>query len=165
MAIRPIRVFGDPVLKQRADEVTNWDDNLKLLAQDMLDTMYDAPGVGLAGPQVGVQKRIFVYDAGEGPQVVINPVLSKFEDEWDYDEGCLSVPGLYWEIQRPKRVHLEGYDLEKNKISIDADELLARVFQHETDHLDGILLIDRLDPKRRKQALKSLREQSLQENV
>ncbi len=165
MAIRPIRVFGDPVLKQRADEILNWDDNLKLLAQDMLDTMYDAPGVGLAGPQVGVQKRIFVYDIGQGPNVVINPVLSQFEGEWDYDEGCLSVPGLYWEIQRPKRVHLEAYNLEQEKISIDADELLARVFQHETDHLDGILLIDRLDPKRRKQAMKSLREQSLQDNV
>lgn len=165
MAIRTIRVFGDPVLKQRADEVTNWDDNLRLLAQDMLDTMYDAPGVGLAGPQVGVQKRIFVYDIGEGPNVVINPILSNFEGEWDYDEGCLSVPGLYWEIQRPKNVHLEGYDLDQNKISLDADELLARAFQHETDHLDGILLIDRLDTKRKKQAMRSLREQSLLDNV
>jgi peptide deformylase len=125
----------------------------------MIVTMYAAPGLGLAAPQVGVQKRLFVYDVGEGPQALINPVISDARGEWTFQEGCLSVPGLSWEIVRPKEVHLTGVDLDGNEVSIEADEYLARVFQHELDHLDGVLLIERLDADTRKAAMRILREQ------
>jgi peptide deformylase len=156
-----IRIFGDPVLKQRASEVENLDGSLARLAEDMIATMYAAPGVGLAAPQVGVQKRVFVYDIGEGPQVVVNPVIDEARDEWTFEEGCLSVPGLSWPIVRPKEVHLTGYDLEGKEVSVDADELLGRVFQHELDHLDGVLLLERLDADQRKEARRILRERAL----
>jgi peptide deformylase len=156
-----IRVIGDPVLRQRAADVTDIDGKLARLAEDMLTTMYEAPGLGLAAPQVGVQKRIFVYDVGEGPQVVVNPRILESSGEWAYDEGCLSIPGLAFELVRPKEVHLVGYDLDGNELSIEADELLARAFQHEMDHLDGVLFIERLDPDDRKAAMKIIREQKL----
>jgi len=156
-----IRVFGDPVLRTVAAEVQDIDGKLALLAADMLQTMYDEPGLGLAAPQVGVQKRLFVYDVGEGAQTLINPVVVESRDEWVYDEGCLSVPGMSFEIVRPKEIHLTGYDLDGNEVSIEADELLARLFQHELDHLDGVLLLDRLDDKTRKAAMKTLRQQLL----
>jgi peptide deformylase len=158
MAPYSIRTVGDPVLRQRATEVTTIDGRLAKLAEDMIATMYDAPGVGLAAPQVGVEKRIFVYDVGDGPFTIVNPEISERDGEWTYEEGCLSVPGLSWEIVRAKRVHLTGLDLDGNDVSIEADELLARCFQHELDHLDGILLLERLDTDTRKQALKTLRE-------
>ena len=158
-----IRVFGDPVLKQRAAEVTEIDGRLARLAQDMIVTMYEAPGVGLAAPQVGIQKRMFVYDLGEGagPQVLINPTISEARGEWTFEEGCLSVPGLHWEIVRPKEVHVTGYDLDGNEVSFDADEYAARVFQHELDHLDGVLLLEHLDAEQRKEAKRILREQAM----
>lgn len=156
-----IRLIGDPVLRQRAADVTDIDGKLARLAEDMLTTMYDAPGLGLAGPQVGVQKRIFVYDIGEGPQVVINPEVRESRGEWGYDEGCLSIPGLAFELVRPKEIHLVGYDLEGNELSVEADDLLARCFQHELDHLDGVLFIERLEPDDRKAAMKIIREQRL----
>jgi peptide deformylase len=156
-----IRVIGDPVLRARAAEVTDIDGKLAQLADDMLATMYDAPGLGLAAPQVGVQKRLFVYDVGEGPQTIVNPEIVESRGEWAYDEGCLSIPGLAFELLRPKEVHLKGYDLDGNELSIEADELLARAFQHEMDHLDGVLFIERLDPDDRKAAMKIIREQKL----
>ncbi len=156
-----IRVFGDPVLKQQTVEVAEVDDALVQLTTDMIQTMYAAPGVGLAAPQVGVQKRLFVYDIGDGPHVVINPRITEMTGEWSYEEGCLSVPGLYWPIVRAKQVHLTGRDLEGNELSIDADELLARVFQHEYDHLDGMLLLSRLDADQRKAAHRELRSRAL----
>jgi peptide deformylase len=158
MAPYRIRVVGDPVLRQRAAEVTTIDGRLAKLADDMIVTMYEAPGVGLAAPQVGVEKRLFVYDIGEGPRTLINPEIVESDGEWGYEEGCLSVPGLSWEIVRPKVVHLTGVDLDGNEVSIEADELLARCFQHELDHLDGVLIIERLDPDTRKAALKRIRE-------
>jgi peptide deformylase len=156
-----IRLFGDPVLKQRASEVADLDATLARVAEDMIATMYAAPGVGLAAPQVGVQKRLFVYDIGEGPQVVVNPVVSESRGEWTYEEGCLSVPELSWPITRPKEVHLTGYDLDGREISIEGDELLGRVFQHELDHLDGVLLLDRLEPEQRREARRILRQRAL----
>jgi len=156
-----IRVFGDPVLRQPTHEVTEIDDSLRRLADDMLETMYEAPGVGLAAPQVGIQKRLFVYDVGTGPHAVVNPRLSGFEGEWEYEEGCLSVPDLSWPIVRYERVHLDGWDLVGHELSVDADELLARMFQHECDHLDGMLLLERLDKRQRKGAMKALRERTL----
>jgi peptide deformylase len=156
-----IRVIGDPVLRARATEVTDIDGKLAQLAEDMLATMYEAPGLGLAAPQVGVQKRLFVYDVGEGAQTIVNPEIVESRGEWTYDEGCLSIPGLAFELVRPKEVHLRGYDLDGNELSIEADELLARAFQHEMDHLDGVLFIERLDDDARKAAMRIIREQRL----
>ena len=158
MAPYSIRLVGDPVLRQRAAEVTDIDGRLVKLADDMVQTMYDAPGMGLAAPQVGVEKRLFVYDIGEGPRTIVNPVVVESDGEWSYDEGCLSVPGLSWEIVRPKLIHLVGLDLDGNEVSIEADEIEARCFQHELDHLDGVLLLERLDSDTRKKALKTIRE-------
>lgn len=163
MSTYNIRIFGDPVLRQRARDVENVDGRLVRLAEDMIETMYAAPGVGLAATQVGVERRMFVYDVGEGPQTVINPTISESRGEWDFEEGCLSVPGLHWNIVRPKEIHLAGFDLEGNEISLDADEYLARVFQHELDHLDGVLLLERLQPDERKEAMRILRSRVLGE--
>lgn len=159
--------MGDPVLRQRADEVTDIDSRLVQLCDDMLETMYEAPGLGLAAPQVGVQKRFFVYDlgAGDGSQVLINPTITESDGEWEYYEGCLSVPGLGFDIVRPKTVHITGVDLDGNEVSIEADELLARLFQHELDHLDGVLLLDHLDDDQRKEAKKALRKRVMAEPV
>ena len=164
MSSYAIRIFGDPVLKQRAAEVTDIDGKLARLVDDMVETMYAAPGIGLAAPQVGVQKRLFVYDLGDGagPKAIVNPTVSDYRGEWEYEEGCLSVPGLYFPIVRPKEVHLTGFDLDGNEISIEADELQARLFQHELDHLDGVLLLEHLDKDQRKQAMRALRDRNLQ---
>jgi len=156
-----IRQYGDPVLKQRAREVEEIDANLVKLVDEMIETMYDAPGAGLAANQVGVQRRLFVYDVGEGPRAVINPEILESTGEWTYEEGCLSVPGLSWPIVRPNRVHLVGLDVDGNEISVEADTLEGRVFQHELDHLDGILLIERLDDDQRREARQILRARSL----
>jgi peptide deformylase len=163
MAPYSIRLVGDPVLRQRASEVSDIDGRLARLAEDMITTMYDAPGAGLAAPQVGVQKRLFVYDAHDdtGPHVIVNPTIVESRGEWAFEEGCLSVPGLSWEIVRPDEVHLTGWDLDGNEVSIEADEYLGRIFQHELDHLDGILLLERLDPDTRKVAMRTLRERQL----
>ena len=161
MAIFPIRVFGDPVLRQRAAEIEEIDAKIARLAEEMVETMYAAPGVGLAAPQVGIERRIFVYDVGEGPVTVINPEIVESRGEWEYEEGCLSVPDLHWPIVRPKEVHLVGRDLQGNEISIEGDELLGRVLQHELDHLDGILLLERLEKDQRKQAMRVLRARAL----
>ncbi len=161
MAPYTIRVFGDPVLKQRAAEVTDINGGIVRLATDMLTTLYDAHGAGLAATQVGVEKRLFVYDIDDEPVVVVNPTITESRGEWTHLEGCLSVPGLSWEIVRPKEVFLTGYDLEGNELQIEADELEARVFQHELDHLDGVLLLEHLDDDQRKEAKKALREMAL----
>ena len=126
----------------------------------MIETMYDAPGVGLAANQVGVERRMFVYDIGDGPEVVINPTILESRGEWSYEEGCLSVPDLRWALVRPKEVHLRGVSLDGEEIDIEADELLARCFQHEIDHLDGRLIVERLDPDQRKDAMRILRRRA-----
>ncbi|MEZ5244706.1 MAG: peptide deformylase [Acidimicrobiales bacterium] len=156
-----IRIIGDPVLRQRAREITDIDGSLVRLVDDMLETMYEAPGIGLAAPQVGVQKRLFVWDIGAGPEAIVNPEIVESDGEWVFEEGCLSVPGLSWEIVRPKVVHIIGRDLDGNELSFEADELESRLFQHEMDHLDGTLLIERLDDDTRKQALKTIRDLQL----
>lgn len=158
MAPYEIRIIGDPVLKQRSGDVDEIDGRLKRVIDDMFVTMHEAAGLGLAAPQIGVQKRVFVYDVGEGPQVVVNPRIEESRDEWEFEEGCLSVPGLTWEIVRPKEVHLKGHDLDGNDVDVEADELLARLFQHELDHLDGVLLVEHLDEDQRRDARKALRE-------
>ena len=157
-----IRIFGDPVLRQATREITDIDGRLVKLADEMVETMYAAPGLGLAAPQVGVQRRLFVYDVGEGPRTLVNPKIVESDGEWLFDEGCLSLPGLSWDIVRPKRIHLVGRDLEGNEMSVEADELESRLFQHELDHLDGVLLVERLDEDQRREARRALRELTLQ---
>ena len=117
--------------------------------------------MGLAAPQIGVQRRIFTYDVGEGPHVIVNPEIVETSGEWVYNEGCLPVPGMHFEIVRPKVVTLRGIEVDGNDVVIEADEVLARLFQHEIDHLDGVLLLDRLEPDERKRALRAIREQDL----
>ena len=149
------------MLKQIAREVDQVDGGLVHLVDDMVETMYDAVGAGLAAPQVGVQKRLFVYDVGDGPEVIINPTIVETSGEWYHEEGCLSIPDLRLGIVRPNQVHVRGYDLDGGEVSIEADEFLGRVFQHEVDHLDGVLMVDRLDDDLRKQALRVLRDRAL----
>lgn len=148
-----IRIFGDPVLKTQAAPITDIDGKLVQLAEEMLQVMYDAPGLGLAAPQVGIQKQLFVYDVGEGPRTLVNPTIAESSGEWVYDEGCLSIPGLYVEIVRPKLVLLTGRDLDGNEVQIEADELTARLFQHELDHLTGTLMFERMTPEQRREAM------------
>jgi peptide deformylase len=157
----PIRTYGDPVLNTATTEVESIDGKIAALAESMIETMYEAPGVGLAANQIGVQKRLFVYDQGDGPHVVINPVIVETSGEWVYEEGCLSVPGLSWEIVRANEVHLRGYDLDGNEIDIQTNEYEGRILQHECDHLDGVLLVERLTDEQKKDAKKLLRKRRL----
>jgi peptide deformylase len=161
MSTYSVRVYGDPVLKQVARDVDQFDGSLARLVEDMVETMYASEGAGLAAPQVGVQKRLFVYDVGEGPEAIVNPIIVETDGEWYHDEGCLSIPGLRLGLVRPDRVHLRGRDIDGNDLSIEADEFLGRVFQHEVDHLDGVLMVERLEDDMRKQALRVLRDRAL----
>ena len=152
-----IRVLGDPVLRERGRDVDAFDAALWRLADDMLETMYDAPGVGLAAQQVGLSLRLFVYDPGDGTGsgAVANPEVTLLEEEGEIeqDEGCLSIPGHYFPTRRAARVRLSGQDLDGRPIVAEADGLLARIFQHETDHTNGMLFVDRLDPDARRAAM------------
>jgi peptide deformylase len=163
MAVYPIRTFGDPVLRLETKEVTYVDDVVRTLVQDMLETMYEAPGVGLAANQIGVSRKIAVFDAqdGLGPRVMINPELVEMSGEFVFEEGCLSVPGHWWEIKRPGFARVRALDLEGNEVEYAGDGLLGRVLQHEVDHLNRKLLIDRLEKAERKKALRDLRDEAL----
>lgn len=160
MAIFPIRKFGDPVLRMEAKPVTEIDDSVRTLVADMIETMYDAPGVGLAANQIGVPRRIAVFDAHDelGARVMINPEVVETSGEWEFEEGCLSVPDHYWEITRPAFVRVTALDLDGREVEYVGDGLLGRVLQHEIDHLNGLLLLDAMPKRMRKQALKELRE-------
>ena len=162
MAVLKIRQFGDPVLRERAHELEKVTDVHMRLIADMLDTMRSVEGVGLAGNQVGVVERIFVWQVEDRHGAVINPRITTRSSTTDTaPEGCLSMPGLTYEVERPAEVTIEGLDESGEPIEIAADGLLARVFQHETDHLDGILFIDRLPDETRREALATLRDQAL----
>ncbi|MDP4929790.1 MAG: peptide deformylase, partial [Ilumatobacteraceae bacterium] len=124
-----IRTFGDPVLKAVAEPVTNIDAKLVSLTDEMFEVMYKAPGIGLAATQIGVQRQIFVYDIDDKREVILNPQIAESSGEWVYDEGCLSIPGLYVEMLRPKNVLVRGINLQGNQVEFEADELLARLFQ------------------------------------
>ena len=152
-----IRTFGDPVLKAVAEPVANIDEKLVRLTDEMFTVMYDAPGIGLAAPQIGVQRQVFVYDIDEERKVILNPQIVESSGEWVYDEGCLSIPGLYVEMLRPKKVLVRGINLDGNQVEIEADELLARLFQHEIDHLNGVLMFDRMTADQRKEAVRLYR--------
>lgn len=163
MAIYPIRTFGDPVLRSPTKPIDEIDDAVRTLAQDMIETMYDAPGVGLAANQIGIQRRIAVFDAHDelGPRVMINPEIVETSGEYEFEEGCLSVPGRYWLIVRSAFARVRALDLDGNEVEYAGDELMGRVLQHEVDHLDGRLLLDRLPKRVRKKAMKELREEAL----
>ena len=158
MAIQPIRLFGDPILRTKAVEVVDFDKELRRLVQDLTDTMLDAPGAGLAAPQIGVGLRVFTWNVEGELGHLVNPVLDLSDDTQDGDEGCLSLPGLTIDCRRALSVVARGFDMYGEPVTIEGSELLARALQHETDHLDGVLFIDRLTPELRKQAMKEIRE-------
>ena len=169
MAILPIRLYGDPVLTQRASPVEVFDAALASFADDLLATMHAANGVGLAAPQVGVLRRMFAYDLGTDPDsgerrphgVLVNPRVTRAEGEQTGDEGCLSFPGLYYECTRAELVEVAAADVSGAALDLVASGLLARIFQHEIDHLDGVLFIDRLPREARKLAMRAWREREL----
>src|SRR5512141_2632805 len=158
MAVREIRIMGDPVLRQKAEPLAEIDAETRRLIQDMFETMYEADGVGLAAPQVGVSQRVIVIDPHEQdvkPFGLVNPViLQSAKDVERGEEGCLSIPGLKDIVERPAAVVVEGLDADGKPLHIEAEGLLARVIQHEIDHLDGILFPDRLSPLKRNMLLK-----------
>lgn len=158
MSIKPIRLFGDPVLREKTQEVTDFDKELRNLVKDLQDTMMDAPGAGLAAPQIGVSLRVFTYYVDGVLGHLVNPSLDLSEELQDGEEGCLSFPGIYYDTPRALRVVAKGFDQHGEPVTLEGSELLARAIQHETDHLDGILFIDRMDRDQRKLALKSIRE-------
>lgn len=164
MAVRPILVIPDQRLRSVADPIAEVDEEIRILAKDMLDTMYDAPGIGLAAPQIGVLKRIVVIDvAGEGekpdPMVLINPEITRFGEEVQVtEEGCLSIPELYYEVERPSAVTVKYTDLDGKEVVKDADGKLAVCIQHELDHLDGVLYIDYLSRLKRDRVLKKFQK-------
>ena len=156
--IQPIRLFGDPVLRTPAEPVVDFDKELRQLVADLTETMQDAPGVGLAAPQIGVGLRVFTYWVDEELGHLINPSLDLSDEEQDGEEGCLSIPGLAYETKRAYGVVAKGFNMYGDPVTLEGTERMARCVQHETDHLDGILFIDRLDKAQRKAALKAIRE-------
>jgi peptide deformylase len=153
-----IRTYGDPVLKTKAAPIENVDGRVIRLVDEMFDTLVDSGnGLALAAPQVGVQKQVVVWDFGEDPLAIVNPEIIESDGEWLFDEGCLSIPGLYVEMRRPKQVLVRGVSLDGEIIEIEADELEARMFQHEIDHLNGVLMFDRLEGDQRKEAMREYR--------
>ena len=158
MAVRTIRLFGDPVLRTPAAQVETYDKELRLLVRDLTDTMKDAPGAGLAAPQIGVSLRVFTWWVDDEVGHLINPVLSLSEETQEGDEGCLSLPDLAFDTVRSQQVVARGMNMYGEPVEIAGSDLLARALQHETDHLDGILFIDRLTPELRKEAMRTIRE-------
>lgn len=163
MPILPIRTFGDPVLRMKTKPVEEIDASVRTLIKDMIETMYEAPGVGLAANQVGVSRRIAVFDAHDdlGARAMVNPEIVETSGEFVYDEGCLSVPNRYWEITRPAFARVRALDLDGNEVEYAGDGLIGRVLQHEIAHLEGELLIDELSKRLRKSVLRELRDENL----
>lgn len=154
-----IRTFGDPVLKSDAAPVTDIDGRVVRLVEEMFDTLdHSNGGIALAAPQIGIQKQIFVWDLDGERRVIFNPEIVEASGEWVYDEGCLSIPGLFVELVRPKQILVRGVDLDGNEVEVEADELLARLFQHEIDHLQGVLMFDRMTPDQVKIAMREYRQ-------
>jgi peptide deformylase len=158
VAILPIRLFGDPILRTKAEPVVDFDAELRQLVKDLSDTMLDAPGVGLAAPQLGVSLRVFTYFVDDELGHLVNPDLELSAEEHIGLEGCLSFPGIEYDCRRAQRVVARGFNEYGDPVVIEGDDLLARCIQHETDHLDGVLFIDRLDRGARKAAMKMIRE-------
>ncbi|WP_037914572.1 peptide deformylase [Actinacidiphila yeochonensis] len=158
MPVKPIRLFGDPVLRMTAQPVTTFDKELRTLVKDLTETMLEAPGAGLAAPQIGVSLRVFTYNVAGEVGHLVNPELTLGEEEQDGAEGCLSLPGLTMDCVRALTVVAKGFDMHGEPVVLQGSDRLARCIQHETDHLDGVLFIDRLDRERRKAAMKAIRE-------
>jgi peptide deformylase len=156
--IVPIRLLGDPVLRSRAAEVVDFDKELRRLVQDLTETMLDAPGAGLAAPQIGVGLRVFTWFVDDEVGHLVNPTLTLSEEVQDGPEGCLSIPGLVIDCRRALSVVAHGFDMHGEPVVVEGSERLARALQHETDHLDGILFLDRLDREARRAAMKEIRE-------
>lgn len=157
MSVQEIRLFGDPVLTTPASLVTTFDKELRNLVKDLTETMLDAPGAGLAAPQIGVSLQVFVWNIEESEGHLINPTLDLSSDLQDGEEGCLSFPGLSYETPRACRAVAKGFNMHGDPVTIEGTELLARVLQHETDHLNGIVFIDRLLLEDRKLAMADIR--------
>lgn len=157
MSVRPIRLFGDPVLRTRALEVVDFDRELQQLVADLTDTMLEASGAGLAAPQIGVGLRVFTFHVDGEIGHLINPSLSLGSEEQFGPEGCLSIPGLTIDCRRARSVVATGFSMHGEPVEIQGSDLLARALQHETDHLDGVLFVDRLDAEARKAALREIR--------
>ena len=158
MAVREIRLFGDPILRTVAEPVVDFDKELRTLVRDLTDTMLDAPGSGLAAPQLGVGLRVFTYDVDGLVGHLVNPELTLSEETQDGEEGCLSIPELTFDCRRAFSVVARGFNMYGDPLVIEGTELMARCIQHETDHLDGIMFVDRLDPETRKAAMRAIRE-------
>jgi len=153
-----IRTFGDPVLKSKASAVTDVDGKIARLVDDMFDSLYTTDtGCALAAPQIGVQKQVIVWDIDDEPMALVNPVVVESAGEFVYTEGCLSIPELYVDILRPNQVLVRGVTLDGEEVEIEADEFLGRMFQHEIDHLNGVLMFDRMTPDQRKEAMAEYR--------
>jgi peptide deformylase len=158
VTVQPIRLFGDPVLRTQADAVTDFDKELRTLVKDLTDTMLDENGAGLAAPQLGVGLRVFTFHVDDVLGHIVNPVLHfPDEEEQDGDEGCLSIPGVYVDTKRRQNVIAEGFNEHGDPIRLVGAGLMARCVQHETDHLDGVLFLDRLDAAARKEAMRQIR--------
>ncbi|MEY2663852.1 MAG: hypothetical protein RIR35_660 [Actinomycetota bacterium] len=157
MAIQPIRFFGDPVLTTPASPVLDFDKELRTLVKDLTDTMIDAPGAGLAAPQIGVPLRVFVWHVDDEFGHLVNPTLDLSEELQDGEEGCLSFPELRYDTPRAYRAIAKGWNMHGEPITVEGTEFLARALQHETDHLNGVLFIDRLPAELRKEAMKEIR--------
>jgi peptide deformylase len=158
MTIRPIRLFGDPILRTPADPVTDFDKQLRNLVKDLTETLRDAGGAGLAAPQIGVGLRVFAYNVDGQRGYIVNPALDfPDEEEQDGDEGCLSFPGLYYDVKRRANTVARGFTDRGDPVQIVGTDFMARCLQHETDHLDGILFIDRMDTATRKVAMREIR--------
>jgi peptide deformylase len=156
--VQPVRLFGDPVLRTRAVEVTTFDAELRRLVADLTDTMHEEGGAGLAAPQLGVGLRVFTYDCGGFAGHLVNPTFEAVGDEEQFGpEGCLSIPGMSWDCRRHLNVVARGVDMHGEPLVVEGTDILARCIQHETDHLDGVLFLDRLDPETRKQAMAQIR--------
>ena len=158
MSVVPVRLFGDPVLRTAADPVTDFDLSLRNLVRDLTQTLDDADGVGLAAPQIGVGMRVFVFNVDGVRGHLVNPGLD-FPDEEEQDglEGCLSFPGLYFDVKRRRNVVAKGLTERGDPVQVVGTGMMARCLQHETDHLDGVLFIDRMDPATRKAAMRAIR--------
>jgi peptide deformylase len=159
MAIRPIRLFGDPVLRTAADPVTDFDKQVRNLVKDLTETLRDAGGAGLAAPQIGVGLRVFAYAVGSERGYLVNPELNfPDEEEQDGEEGCLSFPGIYFDVKRRLNTVARGFTDRGDPVQVVGTEVLSRCLQHETDHLDGVLFIDRMDAATRKLAMREIRD-------
>ncbi len=159
MTVQPIRLYGDPVLRTRAEEVVDFDKELRTLVRDLWETMEEQGGAGIAAPQLGVGLRVFTYHCDGSAGYLVNPSFDVVGEQMqEGPEGCLSIPGLSWDCRRYRTVVAHGWNVHGEPVQVEGSDLLARCLQHETDHLDGVLFVDRLDERTRESAMREIRE-------